>query len=276
MNIEESIVILRGLKPLYEKAHGVYITGEALETVTKLSARYIAAKKLPDKAIDILDTACARVSTAKDTPPKRLSYLDNKIHEINVAIAEFERDYQLGETVDSTVKTKLENQLTELAEEKICFLLDLNSKALVEEFYHYEPSSLILKQEYTEERQELIAQLQAKKAEYEAIKPEECLIHAEVGSKQITAVIADLTGIPVNSMTGDELTKLTELLIFLTTILKVNLKPLSKFTKLAHCDGGFTPCRHTIGALLLVGPSGVGKLKPQFKLQNISLVANNS
>ena len=92
-SIEESIVILRGLKPLYEKAHGVYITGEALETVTKLSARYIAAKKLPDKAIDILDTACARVSTAKDTPPKRLSYLDNKIHEINVAIAEFDRDY---------------------------------------------------------------------------------------------------------------------------------------------------------------------------------------
>ena len=44
--IEESIVILRGLKPLYEKAHGVYITGEALETVTKLSARYIAAKKI--------------------------------------------------------------------------------------------------------------------------------------------------------------------------------------------------------------------------------------
>lgn len=78
-SIEESIVILmRGLKPLYEKAHGVYITGEALETVTNY-LRVIAVKKLPDKAIDILDTACARVSTAKDTPPKRLSYLDNKI-----------------------------------------------------------------------------------------------------------------------------------------------------------------------------------------------------
>ncbi|SSZ30893.1 Chaperone protein ClpB [Aggregatibacter aphrophilus] len=116
--IEESIVILRGLKPLYEKAHGVYITGEALETVTKLSARYIAAKKLPDKAIDILDTACARVATAKDTPPKRLSYLTNKIHEINVAIEEVERDHQLGEIVDESVKTKLKNQLDELQTEK--------------------------------------------------------------------------------------------------------------------------------------------------------------
>lgn len=268
-SIEESIVILRGLKPLYEKAHGVYITGEALETVTKLSARYIAAKKLPDKAIDILDTACARVSTAKDTPPKRLSYLDNKIHEINVAIAEFDRDYQLGETVDSTVKTKLENQLTELAEEKnVLFSRFESQKALVEEILSLRTKLSDSETEYTEEeRQELIAQLQAKKAEYEAIKPEECLIHAEVGSKQITAVIADLTGIPVNSMTGDELTKLTEL----PDILNDNIKGQSQaieqihknlLTAMADLRRAGTP----LGALLLVGPSGVGKTETAIQI----------
>ena len=268
-SIEESIVILRGLKPLYEKAHGVYITGEALETVTKLSARYIAAKKLPDKAIDILDTACARVSTAKDTPPKRLSYLDNKIHEINVAIAEFDRDYQLGETVDSTAKTKLENQLTELAEEKNVLSSRFESqKALVEEILSLRTKLSDSETEYTEEeRQELIAQLQAKKAEYEAIKPEECLIHAEVGSKQITAVIADLTGIPVNSMTGDELTKLTEL----PDILNDNIKGQSQaieqihknlLTAMADLRRAGTP----LGALLLVGPSGVGKTETAIQI----------
>lgn len=268
-SIEESIVILRGLKPLYEKAHGVYITGEALETVTKLSARYIAAKKLPDKAIDILDTACARVSTAKDTPPKRLSYLDNKIHEINVAIAEFDRDYQLGETVDSTVKTKLENQLTELAEEKNVLSSRFESqKALVEEILSLRTKLSDSETEYTEEeRQELISQLQAKKAEYEAIKPEECLIHAEVGSKQITAVIADLTGIPVNSMTGDELTKLTEL----PDILNDNIKGQSQaieqihknlLTAMADLRRAGTP----LGALLLVGPSGVGKTETAIQI----------
>ena len=268
-SIEESIVILRGLKPLYEKAHGVYITGEALETVTKLSARYIAAKKLPDKAIDILDTACARVSTAKDTPPKRLSYLDNKIHEINVAIAEFDRDYQLGETVDSTVKTKLENQLTELAEEKNVLSSRFESqKALVEEILSLRTKLSDSETEYTEEeRQELIAQLHAKKAEYEAIKPEECLIHAEVGSKQITAVIADLTGIPVNSMTGDELTKLTEL----PDILNDNIKGQSQaieqihknlLTAMADLRRAGTP----LGALLLVGPSGVGKTETAIQI----------
>ena len=268
-SIEKSIVILRGLKPLYEKAHGVYITGEALETVTKLSARYIAAKKLPDKAIDILDTACARVSTAKDTPPKRLSYLDNKIHEINVAIAEFERDYQLGETVDSTVKTKLENQLTELAEEKNVLSSRFESqKALVEEILSLRTKLSDSETEYTEEeRQELIAQLQAKKAEYEAIKPEECLIHAEVGSKQITAVIADLTGIPVNSMTGDELTKLTELPDILNNNIKGQSQAIEQIhknllTAMADLRRAGTP----LGALLLVGPSGVGKTETAIQI----------
>jgi len=268
-SIEESIVILRGLKPLYEKAHGVYITGEALETVTKLSARYIAAKKLPDKAIDILDTACARVSTAKDTPPKRLSYLDNKIHEINVAIAEFDRDYQLGETVDNTVKTKLENQLTELAEEKNVLSSRFESqKALVEEILSLRTKLSDSETEYTEEeRQELIAQLQAKKAEYEAIKPEECLIHAEVGSKQITAVIADLTGIPVNSMTGDELTKLTELPDILNNNIKGQSQAIEQIhknllTAMADLRRAGTP----LGALLLVGPSGVGKTETAIQI----------
>ena len=268
-SIEKSIVILRGLKPLYEKAHGVYITGEALETVTKLSARYIAAKKLPDKAIDILDTACARVSTAKDTPPKRLSYLDNKIHEINVAIAEFDRDYQLGETVDNTVKTKLENPLTELAEEKNVLSSRFESqKALVEEILSLRTKLSDSETEYTEEeRQELIAQLQAKKAEYEAIKPEECLIHAEVGSKQITAVIADLTGIPVNSMTGDELTKLTELPDILNNNIKGQSQAIEQIhknllTAMADLRRAGTP----LGALLLVGPSGVGKTETAIQI----------
>ena len=265
--IEESIVILRGLKPLYEKAHGVYITGEALETVTKLSARYIAAKKLPDKAIDILDTACARVATAKDTPPKRLSYLTNKIHEINVAIEEVERDHQLGEIVDESVKTKLKNQLDELQTEKAKLSETFEQqKALIEEI-------LALREKISdtecneEEKPELIATLQNKKTQYEAIKPEECLVHAEVGSKQITAVIADLTGIPVNSMTGDELTKLTELPIILNDNIKGQEQAIEQIhknllTAMADLRRAGTP----LGALLLVGPSGVGKTETAIQI----------
>lgn len=268
-SIKASIVILRGLKPLYEKAHGVYITGEALETVTKLSARYIAAKKLPDKAIDILDTACARVSTAKNTPPKRLSYLDNKIHEINLAIAEFERDYQLGESIDTHIKIKLENQLTELTKEKTILSEQFKKqKAMIDKILTLREKLSDTTTNFTEqERLEWTTQLQAQKAEYEAIKPEECLIHAEVGSKQITAIIADLTGIPVNSMTGDELTKLTELPKILNESIKGQSQAIDQIhknllTSMADLRRTGTP----LGAFLLVGPSGVGKTETAIQI----------
>ena len=135
------------------------------------------------------------------------------------------------------MKTKLENQLTELAEEKNVLSSRFESqKALVEEILSLRTKLSDSETEYTEEeRQELIAQLQAKKSEYEAIKPEECLIHAEVGSKQITAVIADLTGIPVNSMTGDELTKLTEL----PDILNDNIKGQHTVSRLIGSPPGY-------------------------------------
>ncbi|WP_373767017.1 type VI secretion system ATPase TssH [Glaesserella sp.] len=266
-SIEETIVILRGLKPLYEKSHGVYITGEALESVTKLSARYIAAKKLPDKAIDILDTACARVSTAKDTPPKRLNYLDNKIHEIKVALAELERDYQLGEPVDIQIKTQLQQQLDDLERQKQALTAKFESqKALVDAILNLREQ---ISQEELEEdqRNTLIAELQAKKTEFDAIKNEDYLVHAEVGGKQIAAVIADLTGIPVNTMTGDELGKLTELPVLLNDNIKGQEQAIeqihkSLLTAMADLRRAGTP----LGALLLVGPSGVGKTETALQI----------
>ncbi|SSZ30892.1 protein disaggregation chaperone [Aggregatibacter aphrophilus] len=118
--------------------------------------------------------------------------------------------------------------------------------------------------------------MQNKKAQYEAIKPEECLVHAEVGSKQITAVIADLTGIPVNSMTGDELTKLTELPIILNDNIKGQEQAIEQIhknllTAMADLRRAGTP----LGALLLVGPSGVGKTETAIQIAEHILVENN-
>src|SRR5690606_37495392 len=54
----EAITILRGLAPLYERSHGVYLRDAAVVAAAELSARYLAARQLPDKAVDVLDTAC--------------------------------------------------------------------------------------------------------------------------------------------------------------------------------------------------------------------------
>lgn len=270
-SIDETIVILRGLKSLYEKAHGVYITGDALESVTRLSARYIAAKKLPDKAIDILDTACARVATAKDTPPKRLNYLENKIHEIRMALAESERDRNLGEQTDEQSDLQLEQQLEMLQQQKEQLAaMFAEQKALVESILALRENISQISEEAEENEpthEELVNQLQQRKLQYDSIKNEERLIYAEVGSKQIAAVIADLTGIPVNTITGDELSKLTELPSMLNENIKGQAQAIERIhksllTAMADLRRAGTP----LGALLLVGPSGVGKTETAIQI----------
>ena len=59
---EQAALIIRGLRPAYEKSHNVYVRDDAITAAATLSARYISGRQLPDKAIDVLDTACARVN----------------------------------------------------------------------------------------------------------------------------------------------------------------------------------------------------------------------
>ena len=65
-------LILRGIRASYEKAHGVLIRDDAIEAAANLSARYIGGRFLPDKAIDLLDTACARVKVSLSSKPAPL------------------------------------------------------------------------------------------------------------------------------------------------------------------------------------------------------------
>ncbi|MDR1253526.1 MAG: ATP-dependent Clp protease ATP-binding subunit [Oscillospiraceae bacterium] len=80
---EEAILILRGLRDRYEAHHKIKITDEALEAAVKLSARYIADRFLPDKAIDLIDEAASRVRLRLYTAPDDLQYLEKQIKELD-------------------------------------------------------------------------------------------------------------------------------------------------------------------------------------------------
>ncbi|WP_265449556.1 AAA family ATPase, partial [Aeromonas salmonicida] len=95
-NADEATVILRGLRSIYEKAHGVLIDEEALQAAAQLSARYISGRQLPDKAIDVLDTACARVAINLTTPPRAVSHLQNALRQRELEIRQLERQSLIG------------------------------------------------------------------------------------------------------------------------------------------------------------------------------------
>ena len=79
---EEAVEILKGLRPYYEKHHGVEILDEALEAAVKMSVRYINDRFLPDKAIDIIDEAASKVQLAGYRPSPKAEALEREIHDI--------------------------------------------------------------------------------------------------------------------------------------------------------------------------------------------------
>lgn len=285
-NVDDSVFILRGLRPIYEKSHKVYITESAIQAAAKLSDRYLSGRQLPDKAIDVLDTACARVSTALNMPPRQLNKLENQSHQIAEEIKILERDDRIGNEIDHDRIAELKQSAETIEQEKeeleaawkkqkdiVNQLIDARARELGEENTD-EASELSdgvspdIEQDKTTESDAADAispgNLIRKLNELQHDQP---LIHADVDKNQIASVIADWTGIPLNTITGDELDRIANLPERLKTSIKgqdqaINLIHKHLLTAMADLRRAGRP----MGAFLLVGPSGVGKTETAIQI----------
>ncbi|MEI7768101.1 MAG: Clp protease N-terminal domain-containing protein, partial [Phycisphaerae bacterium] len=115
-NKEETLEILRGLRDRYETHHRVSITEEALKAAVELSTRYITARCLPDKAIDVIDEAGARVRLKSMSKPPNLADIEAKIEKLSiekdeaVRNADYERAAELRDQAENLRKEKEEAQ----------------------------------------------------------------------------------------------------------------------------------------------------------------------
>ncbi|MDC9590484.1 type VI secretion system ATPase TssH [Xenorhabdus sp. XENO-10] len=114
---DEATVIMRGLRAIYEQAHGVLIDDEALKASAVLSDRYLSGRQLPDKAIDVLDTACARVAINLTSPPRQISSLTTELHQMQMEIDVLKREQRMGLNVHAERLDELQNQQTEVQEQ---------------------------------------------------------------------------------------------------------------------------------------------------------------
>ena len=115
-NSEETVQILKGLRDRYEKHHKVTITDDALLAAVELSNRYITARCLPDKAIDVIDEAGARIHLKSMTRPPDMAELDQQMEQLNrekeeaVASQDFEKAAALRDQSEKIKKKKLDIQ----------------------------------------------------------------------------------------------------------------------------------------------------------------------
>ncbi|WP_068718789.1 type VI secretion system ATPase TssH [Vibrio tritonius] len=270
-SITQAVDILRGLNGVYEKAHNVLITDDALKAAAELSARYISGRQLPDKAIDVLDTACARIAINMTTPPSRIALLETECHQRQLEIKMLERAIYLGQEIDEDRLAQLreQEQLDEVEKETLSAKWQ-SQKELVESIValRVELMEAVDAEDQDQDHlAELRTDLQSKFAELNAIPHDDRLMCPQVGADQIAEVIADWTGVPVDQMNTDELHKITHLTEILGKAIKGQDTAIERVHRhLLTARADLRRPGRPKGAFLLVGPSGVGKTETVVQL----------
>ncbi len=280
---EQAALIIRGLRPAYEKAHNVYVRDDAITAAAALSARYISGRQLPDKAIDVLDTACARVNISLNAIPASVETLQQELAAQQRELEALERD-ALQQTGDKhslanipDLKLAMETTKEELAEQEVQWnkekeqiqeMIALRSRLHELVFGKVNEEELVVDEDseqdvspYTEMDEEAVRiAISACQEQLDAIRNGNPLVHFEVGPDEVSHVISDWTGIPMGKMLQDEAETTLKLKESLTQSIKGQeyaIDALSEGIQTAKAGLG-NPDAPT-GVFLLVGPSGVGK-----------------
>ncbi len=282
---EQAALIIRGLRPAYEKSHNVYVRDDAITAAAALSARYISGRQLPDKAIDVLDTACARVNISLNAIPASVETLQQELAAQQRELEALERD-ALQQTGDKNslanipdLKLAMETTKKELAEqeaqwhkekEQIQEMIALRSRLHELVFGETNEEELVADEDseqeqdvspYAEMDEEAVRiAISACQEQLDAIRNGNPLVHFEVGPDEVSHVISDWTGIPMGKMLQDEAETTLKLKESLTQSIKGQeyaIDALSEGIQTAKAGLG-NPDAPT-GVFLLVGPSGVGK-----------------
>ena len=256
---DTACLMLRGLKSRYAEHHSVHITDDAVRAAVTLSRRYLTGRQLPDKAVDLLDTAAARVRMSLDTVPEALTEFRAKLTAFDFEKQALLEDIALGGREHCERLAVIEQQqialVVELDERETQYAQEL---ALTRQL-------LDVRQDIS--RQEEIAVLQQQLSSLQGNAP---LLTPDVDTRTVANVIADWTGVPLSSLMKDEQ---TELLNIEGEIGKrvvgqdVALNAIAQ--RLRAAKTGLTSENGPQGVFLLVGPSGVGKTETALALADV-------
>ncbi|MDR1852046.1 MAG: ATP-dependent chaperone ClpB [Propionibacteriaceae bacterium] len=271
-SVEDTIAILRGLRQRYEAHHKVRITDSALVAAATLSNRYITARQLPDKAIDLIDEAASRLRMEIDSSPEEIDQMRRDIDKMTMQA--FALEHEEDEASQERYQ-KLTQELADAQEE----LRGLEAK------WEKEKSGLNRVGEIKEQIDKLkieadkaqregdltaaskilygtIPEMEAElaQAEHDEGEPQERMVSEEVGSNDIAEVVSAWTGIPVGKMLQGESEKLLHMEEEIGKRLigqKTAVKAVADAIRRARA-GISDPDRPT-GSFLFLGPTGVGK-----------------
>ncbi len=273
-SVEDTIAILRGLKERYELHHGVEITDSAIVAAATLSHRYITDRKLPDKAIDLIDEAASRIRMEIDSKPEELDKLERRLIQLKI-----EREALKKEKDEAAKKrlAELEEKIAEL-EKQYAELEEIwkRDKALLQGVKELkaqlDKARIELEQALREGNMNRAAELQygvipelerkIKEAEEAEANADEQphLLRNKVTEEEIAEVVSRWTGIPVSKMLEGEREKLLHLEDELRKrVVGQDEAVHAVAAAIRRARAGLADPNRPNGSFLFLGPTGVGK-----------------
>jgi len=272
--VEDTIAILRGLKPRYDAHHGVRIQDAALVAAATLSHRYIADRKLPDKAVDLIDEAASRLRIENDSLPSELDELRRRIMQLEIEreALKLEKDEAsrkqlkaLAKTLEDlqeqnrTLTAQWENEKAELDGIKETRQSIENKHTELEEAQRQGDLEKAARIRYAELR-ELEEVLQTREKRMDEMHNAGGLLREEVTAEEIAEVVSKWTGVPVSRLMEGEKEKLIRMEDRLHDRVvgqEEAVRAVSDAVRRSRAGLG-DPAR-PVGSFLFLGPTGVGK-----------------
>lgn len=258
-SVDVCTTMLRGLRDKFEEAHDVIIQDEAIEAATKLSARYITGRQLPDKAVDLLDTCGARVKVALQQKPADVENCEVLIANLERELNAHKRDEGAGVEIDQERVKELEAEIAANKDNLTSLQATYEAeKALVQKVI--EARKRMNEAEGDEEKAKLREEVTAAIKEMHEAQGEVPLIRPDVDEAMVAMVVSAWTGVPVGKMVADDIAALVKMEEHLTSRIKgqdYGIEVISK--ELRSARAGLKAPEQPLGVFLLVGPSGVGK-----------------
>ncbi|CRY69134.1 type VI secretion system ATPase TssH [Yersinia pekkanenii] len=249
-------LMLRGLKGRYAQHHGVHILDSAITAAVTLSRRFLTGRQLPDKAVDLLDTAGARVRMSIDTLPVALMEINAELAALAMEQQAIEHDLLLLPSIGSTRLSEIDKRRAELA---------VGQQKLEQQYAAEKRLTTLI----VDARQDIanVAHLARLQEELSQIQGNAPLLSLDVDVRTVATVIADWTGVPLSSLLKDEQTDLLQLENHLATrVVGQDAALVEMAQRLRAAKTGLTSENGPLGVFLLVGPSGVGKTETALAL----------
>ena len=272
-SVEDASTMMRGIKSKYEDHHDVQITNAAAHAAAALSERYITGRQLPDKAVDLMDTASARVKMSQSSKPGAVDNVERRLLDLAITAKAMQRDLETGLHDDHEALETLEVERAELEVTRDALLTRWEQErdlVMQIDAIRRKISKAIGGDGAPSDQDELRTELDRLKTELSTMQKEDALVHAVVNEHVVAQIIADWTGIPVGNMEQDEAKMLLELEDRLRSNINGQNEALDQIAdSIRTAKAGMGNPDAPIAVFLLVGPSGTGKTETAKQLAEL-------